>query len=329
MVAVSITRFRVRKVLNRFFGDQLLIIGFDAGLADSDEHGRLDVQHRMLRIKMDGLYWTAEAVRPILAPRPEGSEPPAILDIGTGSGSWVVDMARQFPHCDVVGMDLAPANLSRDPPENCRFECDDANLGLSHYTNSFDVVHIRCVGGGINDWKALVGEMERCLKPGGVLLTFGAAGLMMYDESFEPITDLTIDGREGEDGRKFTWMNKYCEAMRTAVEAKNQGSMERCLSTVKWLREVPCWKEIGARNYYIPLGPWEANMTEKERYVAELQRQDFLRVISSFRPLLLAHGYPVELIDQWILNIQDELIHLRKKQYVKWFATWSVKQDGP
>lgn len=45
----------------------------------------------MLKIKMGGLYWPASHVRRILsAPRPEGAEPPAILDIGTGSGEGSV-----------------------------------------------------------------------------------------------------------------------------------------------------------------------------------------------------------------------------------------------
>ena len=56
-------------------------------LADVDEHGRLDIQHEMLKAKMGGLFWPSDRVRGILAPRPEGSEPPAVLDIGTGSGT--------------------------------------------------------------------------------------------------------------------------------------------------------------------------------------------------------------------------------------------------
>lgn len=55
-------------------------------LVDSEEHDRLTVQHRMLKTKMGGLYYPSDAVRRILAPRPEGSVPPKILDIGTGSG---------------------------------------------------------------------------------------------------------------------------------------------------------------------------------------------------------------------------------------------------
>lgn len=55
-------------------------------VADVDEHGRLDIQHEMLKIKLGGLCWPLHHVRRILAPRPEGAEAPAVMDIGTGSG---------------------------------------------------------------------------------------------------------------------------------------------------------------------------------------------------------------------------------------------------
>lgn len=81
----------------------------------------------MLRVDMNGLYWPSDHVRRILAPRPDGVEPPAVLDIGTGSGehrfhrlcllslwysgmklgSWVIGVAKEFPHTQVVGLDLA------------------------------------------------------------------------------------------------------------------------------------------------------------------------------------------------------------------------------
>lgn len=50
-----------------------------------------------------------DAVRRTLAPRQDVV--PAIIDVGTGSGSWAIDMGRHFPHAEVLGLDLAPANL--------------------------------------------------------------------------------------------------------------------------------------------------------------------------------------------------------------------------
>jgi hypothetical protein len=44
------------------------------------------------------------------------------------------EMAKEFPHCEVVGVDLAPVPLEKmDLPPNCRFEIDDVNIGLAHF----------------------------------------------------------------------------------------------------------------------------------------------------------------------------------------------------
>lgn len=63
--------------------------------ADPAEHGRLDIQHELLKKKMGGIFMKPDAVRRALAPRQSGH--PAVLDVGTGSGSWVIDMGKLFP----------------------------------------------------------------------------------------------------------------------------------------------------------------------------------------------------------------------------------------
>ncbi|KIO32981.1 hypothetical protein M407DRAFT_18137 [Tulasnella calospora MUT 4182] len=81
--------------------------------ADVSEHMRLDIQHEMLKHKLGGLYprEVASDVRRMMSrQRSEDDPPPAALDIGTGSGSWAIDMARQFPNAEITGMDIVPAN---------------------------------------------------------------------------------------------------------------------------------------------------------------------------------------------------------------------------
>jgi hypothetical protein len=56
-------------------------------------------------------------------------------------------MAREFPHCEVLGINLAPIPLPPESlPPNCRFEMDDISLGLSHLEGQFDVVFARAIG---------------------------------------------------------------------------------------------------------------------------------------------------------------------------------------
>lgn len=170
----------------------------------------------MLKIKLGGLFLQPRAVQQALAPR--NGPPPAVLDVGSGSGSWVLDMGGMFPHAEVVGLDLAPANLPRygislgviwrlvdrfmvrlniasghrEPTPNCRFECDDVNFGLSHYKNSFDVVHARCVESGIADYPHFLKDVQQVLRPGGVFLAvFGSS--KMLGENLEPCVKGEVD----------------------------------------------------------------------------------------------------------------------------------------
>lgn len=83
-----------------------------------------------------------------------------------------LDMALQFPHVEVVGLDLVPPAtvMEASIPPNCRFEVDDANLPMEHYDNCFNVVHVRSADQGINDFESFLYEIARTLRPSGVLL---------------------------------------------------------------------------------------------------------------------------------------------------------------
>lgn len=39
---------------------------------------------------------------------PIGDNPGSILDIGTGTGIWAIDMAEKFPNARILGNDLSP-----------------------------------------------------------------------------------------------------------------------------------------------------------------------------------------------------------------------------
>lgn len=51
----------------------------------------------------------------------------------------------------------AEFQVSRVPP-NVQFQIDDAELDWTFKKNSFDLVHIRNLGGAIKDWEKLLKE---------------------------------------------------------------------------------------------------------------------------------------------------------------------------
>lgn len=58
-------------------------------------------------------------------------------------------------------------------------------------------------------------------------------------------------------------------------------------------------------------------VSEKDKYVAELMRQDFYRLVEAARPLLLSHGYFGQTIDTWTAKVKEELSAMEKKAYVR------------
>ena len=98
---------------------------------------------------------------PIKAPR-------EILDVGTGTGIWAIQMADKFPEAQVTGTDLSPIQPDL-VPENCVFEIDDNSLDWTWEENQLDYVHVREMMGSIKDWDLFCNEALRCIAPGGYI----------------------------------------------------------------------------------------------------------------------------------------------------------------
>jgi len=126
---------------------------------DEEEQDRLALMHHLFKLLSGGDLHRA----PIARPR----TPVRVLDIGTGTGDWVLEMAEDFPSADIIGTDLSPIQPNFTPP-NCRFFVDDAESDWTFSPNeAFDYIHARSMGGGIGDWPRLLKQAYAHLKPGG------------------------------------------------------------------------------------------------------------------------------------------------------------------
>jgi ubiquinone/menaquinone biosynthesis C-methylase UbiE len=111
---------------------------------------------------------------------------PAIDTIGTGI--WAVEMAREFPLAEVIGFDLVPYPSNINLPPNLQFLLADCAKGLDYPDGHFDIVHGRMIIGGIRDWKALMDEIVRVTKPGGlIVLAESAAPWPLIDPAPEGV----------------------------------------------------------------------------------------------------------------------------------------------
>ncbi|EPQ58002.1 S-adenosyl-L-methionine-dependent methyltransferase [Gloeophyllum trabeum ATCC 11539] len=283
--------------------------------ADVEEHQRLDLQHQIYTLMLGDLYTAPEMVHHAL--RPRNDYQPAIFDVGTGSGSWALDMAKAFPHCNVVGVDLAPIRVTGPLPENVRFEIDDANLGFAHYRQNFDVIHARAISAGIHDFKGLLREFANALRPGGVLL-LADGEMQLYDESKEPLAAL----EPGEPG--FTWTQKVFFAAYNAMKNRG-GCIDSPTLTPRWLQEDGHFTNIGWNKIFVPIGPWVETASPRERQMAEMMRTNTLTHINGMAPLLLSEGYFPETVEKMQREAAIEVQSLRVHLYSRWNFAWAIK----
>ncbi|KAG1754879.1 uncharacterized protein EDB91DRAFT_1233702 [Suillus paluster] len=108
---------------------------------------------------------------------PDHSSPKRSLDLGCGGGTWIVEAAKEWPDCQFVGFDLVDVQVPLS-----LLEPDVANRVMWVHGNflttklpfdddEFDHVHMHGLGRGIpeNKWGVLFEEVNRILRPGGVI----------------------------------------------------------------------------------------------------------------------------------------------------------------
>ncbi|KAJ7054666.1 hypothetical protein C8F01DRAFT_1162499 [Mycena amicta] len=109
---------------------------------DTPEQERMNVQHRIL-FELLGTHYPPNCPVPaVLAQDPARRR--YVLDVCTGTGKWVMDMARDFPHVAFRGYDIVPI-VTRYPLPNVQFSIHDVNTIAPWGPGTFDLVHARSI----------------------------------------------------------------------------------------------------------------------------------------------------------------------------------------
>jgi SAM-dependent methyltransferase len=124
---------------------------------DEPEQDRLDMQFWAIHDAFGNKYFFA----------PISEHPQNIIDIGTGTGIWAIDMADLYPSARVTGTDLSPIQPNWVPP-NAMFELHDCTEYPWDFTKKFDFIHTQLLNAfAIRDWDAFYQECFNNLQPGG------------------------------------------------------------------------------------------------------------------------------------------------------------------
>jgi ubiquinone/menaquinone biosynthesis C-methylase UbiE len=136
---------------------------------DKDEMERLTIQDQMITTAMGG----------VLSEQPDPSTFHHVLDIGCGTGGWVIEAAKAYPEMSLVGIDISNKMIEYASKQaknskvhnQVEFREMDTLRQLEFPSDGFDLVNLRFGVSFIRqwDWPRVVSEMLRVTKPGGVV----------------------------------------------------------------------------------------------------------------------------------------------------------------
>lgn len=205
---------------------------------DDQQDKALDINHHMISLILGGKLFLA----------PLDKDPGKVLDIGTGTGIWAIDMAEQFHNSTVIGTDISSISSNR-VPANCEFQVEDAQLDWPRPENDFDFIHVRHMEGCIDSWPALYQRAFKHLKPGG---WFEHTGFDIQTRSESPLV--------GPDHIYHKWAGFFFEAGdrigKTFKYPQNDG--------MKKDMEAAGFVDIVQKKWSIPIGEWSSDPLLKE-----------------------------------------------------------------
>ncbi len=191
---------------------------------DAQEDRRLNFQHSVLYRTISNHY---------LAPISPDTK--TILDVGTGTGIWPMEISAIFPQAHIIGVDVAFSSLPPTLPETCIFVQANILQGLPFPDQQFDYTHQRLLVAAIPAarWPTTVRELVRVTRSGG------------WIELLE-IGD-TIQNAGPATKRLLTWM--------TGISKQFGFEMGVLHHLGDLLTEAGC-QTVEAQDIPVPLGDW-------------------------------------------------------------------------
>ncbi|KAL8735747.1 MAG: hypothetical protein Q9166_000610 [cf. Caloplaca sp. 2 TL-2023] len=125
------------------------------------------------RLNCQHYLWQQELQFTLHPSIPKPSPGIAIADLATGTGVWLIEVAKQYPNVECLGLDISNAQSPPKAwlPSNIDFKTwDFAEEPHADLRGKFDIVHIRLIAVVFADEPtATIRNIAMLLKPGGYL----------------------------------------------------------------------------------------------------------------------------------------------------------------
>ncbi|KAK2015051.1 methyltransferase domain-containing protein [Colletotrichum eremochloae] len=240
---------------------------------------RLDLVHTLMTKTIGNRLFLAPIIK---------AKTHRILDVGTGTGIWSMEMGDLFPNAEILGIDLSAIQPDW-VPTNVKFVIDDIE---SEWVNNqtFDFIFSRYMSGSLADWPTYVKRVYENLSPGG--------WAEFQDWSFQLTSD---DGSlEGTDLQR--WVDLFMDASRAFGRDAQVGPKLEGL-----VRDNTGLINIHHQPYKIPAGPWA-----KDPYLKDIGMCNLIQMLDglegfSMKLLCGALGWTKEEVIVLLAGVRNDL----------------------
>ncbi|KAJ5794799.1 hypothetical protein N7457_001398 [Penicillium paradoxum] len=213
---------------------------------DEEEQDRMDLTHHIWLLLLKGELHKAPV-----------TNPQKILDLGTGTGIWALDIAEKFPSAKVIGNDISAIQPDWVVP-NVEFIIEDFESEWLYQPNSFDFIHARLLAGCVTNWPAFFRKIFAHIKP-GCYFEIQESGFWAWSD----------DGTVTHESP----INQYLSALIEAGRAIGR-ELNIYYKLKDWMVEAG-FEDVQQFTYLLPYSPWprDPHLKELGKYQALMVQQ--------------------------------------------------------
>ncbi|KAF5361970.1 hypothetical protein D9756_002323 [Leucocoprinus leucothites] len=285
---------------------------------DTQELNRLDVQHKMWKLMVGGLYPSElDSVVGQLMTRSQ----PKIMDVGCGSGIWAIEMAERFPQAQIVGIDITPLKHGPTPP-NFIFKQLNLAEGLPiEYTSQFDIVHCRCVCQHVREPQILVNDIVRCAKHKGLVLIPDGEWIG-FDEYRRPLVPFVYNRNLSMEENVTNTRKVSSYAGWLMLFGKATRSPKYQLPNVL-LQNTGRVRDIIFRELWAPTG-WAGKGLAHGEEIGKITRLNMKEFFKTSMVTIIDQGVPLPVVEAWRERAMEEL---DERRHNVWYYTSAIVSE--